>query len=191
MKKKILWVIIAVVLVAAMAVAYFLVRPGGTLGPKDFTLVVVHKDGMEKRWLGRVALNGGVGEMTIEFGCDAAIDRISLLESDDYAPMQVVADGNDVSEGKLQILGHKNVQSMIHKFSGFTCAENYGFETVERHNVCIGTAAAFYCGEVKTKIAACMLYHLYKLVIFCYCEAYVVCCKFNVDLCSHLCTCGL
>lgn len=84
------------------------------------------KDGMEKRWLGRVALNGGVGEMTIEFGSDAAIDRISLLESDDYAPMQVVARGEDASEGKLQILGHKNVHSMIHKFSGFTCAENYG-----------------------------------------------------------------
>lgn len=49
MNKKILWVIIAVLLVAALAVAYFLTRPSGTMGLKEFTLVIVHKDGVEKK----------------------------------------------------------------------------------------------------------------------------------------------
>ena len=70
MNKKAILIIVAVVLVAALAVAYFLVRPGGTLGPKDFTLVVVHKDGMEKRiplrsneeFLGAALLNEGLLE---------------------------------------------------------------------------------------------------------------------------------
>lgn len=47
-KKHIIWAIVAVLLVAALATAYFLTRPGGTLGPKEFTLVIVHKDGTEK-----------------------------------------------------------------------------------------------------------------------------------------------
>lgn len=49
MNKKILWVIIAVLLVAALAVAYFLTRPSGNDDLKDFTLVIVHKDGVEKK----------------------------------------------------------------------------------------------------------------------------------------------
>ena len=49
MNKKILWVIIAVLLVAAMAAAYFLTRPSGNDDLKDFTLVIVHKDGVEKK----------------------------------------------------------------------------------------------------------------------------------------------
>ena len=49
MNKKILWIIIAVLLVAALAVAYFLTRPSGNDDLKDFTLVIVHKDGVEKK----------------------------------------------------------------------------------------------------------------------------------------------
>ncbi len=69
-KKSIVLVIIAALLVAALAVAYFLVRPGGTLGPKEFTLVIVHKDGSEKtvdmhsreEFLGAVLLDEGIVE---------------------------------------------------------------------------------------------------------------------------------
>ncbi len=67
-KKSIILVIVLTLLVAALAVAYFLVQPGGIGGKKDsnpnpqstegtndsveyayaFTLVVVHKDGTQK-----------------------------------------------------------------------------------------------------------------------------------------------
>ncbi len=49
MNKKILWTVIALVLVvAALAAAYFLTRPDTQEGVKAFTLVVTHKDGTEK-----------------------------------------------------------------------------------------------------------------------------------------------
>lgn len=44
-------VLVAVALVAMIAVllgVYFVTRPGGSLGPKDFTVTVVHADGTEK-----------------------------------------------------------------------------------------------------------------------------------------------
>ncbi len=49
MNKKILWVIIAVVLVAALAAAYFLLKPAGTEGTKSFTVEIIHKDGSVKK----------------------------------------------------------------------------------------------------------------------------------------------
>ena len=50
MNKKILWAVIALVLVvAALAAAYFFTRPDTQEGMKDFTLVIVHKDGVEKK----------------------------------------------------------------------------------------------------------------------------------------------
>ena len=49
MKKKAILIIVAVVLVAALAAVYFLTRPSGNDELKDFTLVIVHKDGVEKK----------------------------------------------------------------------------------------------------------------------------------------------
>ncbi len=49
MNKKTWIVVIAlVVLVAALVAVYFLTRPETTAGMKEFTLVVVHKDGQSK-----------------------------------------------------------------------------------------------------------------------------------------------
>ena len=47
-KKTVISVIVLIVVVALLGVAYFLFRPGGTLGPKAFTLEIVHKDGQVK-----------------------------------------------------------------------------------------------------------------------------------------------
>ena len=49
MNKKILWVIIAVLLVAALAAVYFLTKPAGSEGSKSFTVEIIHKDGSEKK----------------------------------------------------------------------------------------------------------------------------------------------
>ena len=47
-KKQTIILIVMVVAVAAMIAAYFLTRPQAVLGPKEFTLVIVHKDGQSK-----------------------------------------------------------------------------------------------------------------------------------------------
>ena len=47
-KKQTLILIVMVVAVAAMLAAYFLTRPQAVFGPKEFTLVIVHKDGQTK-----------------------------------------------------------------------------------------------------------------------------------------------
>ncbi|MBQ3492361.1 MAG: DUF4430 domain-containing protein [Oscillospiraceae bacterium] len=51
MNKKLLWAVIALVLVvAALVGVYFATRPDTQEGVKAFTLVVVHKDGSEKEF---------------------------------------------------------------------------------------------------------------------------------------------
>ena len=47
-KKTVILLIVAVLVVALLGVAYFMFRPGGTLGPKEFTLEIVHQDGIIK-----------------------------------------------------------------------------------------------------------------------------------------------
>ena len=47
-KKTVISVVVLILVVALLGVAYFLFRPGGTLGPKAFTLEIVHKDGQTK-----------------------------------------------------------------------------------------------------------------------------------------------
>ncbi|MBR2937949.1 MAG: DUF4430 domain-containing protein [Oscillospiraceae bacterium] len=47
-KKTVIAVIALVVVVALLGAAYFLTRPSGVWGPKEFTLEIVHKDGQTK-----------------------------------------------------------------------------------------------------------------------------------------------
>lgn len=50
MNKKLVALVIALaVLVAALAVVYFVTRPSGTEGMKAFTVEVIHKDGTTKK----------------------------------------------------------------------------------------------------------------------------------------------
>ena len=49
MSKKMIALVVALcLLVAALAVAYFVFKPKGTEGSKSFTLEVIHKDGTKK-----------------------------------------------------------------------------------------------------------------------------------------------
>ncbi|MBE5786168.1 MAG: hypothetical protein E7324_01355 [Clostridiales bacterium] len=82
--------------------------------------------GMEKRYLGVVELTEGDGEIALRAQDDCVIDRIYFQEADDFAPAQVIAGGKDVTEGGLNVIGHKARLSMIPKVTGFTCAEGYG-----------------------------------------------------------------
>ena len=69
-KKTVVSLIVLVVVVALIATAYFMFRPGGTLGPKAFTLEIVHADGQTKtleitaseEFLGEYLINEGIIE---------------------------------------------------------------------------------------------------------------------------------
>ena len=69
-KKTVISVVVLILVVALLGVAYFLFRPGGTLGPKTFTLEIVHKDGQTKtlevtaseEFLGEYLINEGIIE---------------------------------------------------------------------------------------------------------------------------------
>ena len=84
------------------------------------------EDGMEKRYFGIINLKEGYGRLTLQAEQDVVIDRIFLTEADEFAPLTVVEDGNDVSGGLLGVTGFKAAASMHRKFCGFTAAEGYG-----------------------------------------------------------------
>lgn len=84
------------------------------------------EDGMEKRYFGVVALFAGVQAMTITAKQEVVIDRIYLTEADDFAPAVMIDKGEDVTGGKLHVIGHKQRNSMHRKFCGYTAAEGYG-----------------------------------------------------------------
>ena len=83
-------------------------------------------DGMEKRYFGAVELSAGVQAMTITAQEDVIIDRIYLTEADDFAPAVIIDKGEDVTNGVLHVIGHKQKGSMHRKFCGYTAAEGYG-----------------------------------------------------------------
>ena len=84
------------------------------------------EDGMEKRWFGMIGLAAGMQDMVIEAAEDVIIDRIYLVEADEVAPAVIIEGGQDVSGGRLHVIGHKQRGSMHQKFCGFTAAEGYG-----------------------------------------------------------------
>lgn len=84
------------------------------------------EQGMERRYLGIFTLPAGESVLKMETDCEAVMDRITVQEADPFAPAELIREGRDITEGKLQIIGHKARRSMEKKFSGFTCAEGYG-----------------------------------------------------------------
>ena len=84
------------------------------------------EDGLEKRYFGDIELTEGFGEMAVTAENDVIIDRIYLIEKDDLASAAVISKGEDVSNGRLSVIGHKAAGSMHKKFCGYTAAEGYG-----------------------------------------------------------------
>ncbi|MDF2540381.1 MAG: glycoside hydrolase [Herbinix sp.] len=76
--------------------------------------------------LGEVKLPSGIHVLALEAEDDEiAVDYFEFIQSGTMDTCDVIKEGHLVTE-KLQILGHKRAKSMIHKYSGFTCAENHG-----------------------------------------------------------------
>ena len=85
-------------------------------------------DGGIAKWVryDTVTLPKGNSELKIRAKHDMLLDRVMLVRSAPVTPVTVIDGGEDVSGGKLSVLGHKGKQSMLRKYSGFTCAENQG-----------------------------------------------------------------
>ena len=56
---------------------------------------------------------------------DLVIDHFELVKNHIMEECTLIDKGNIITD-QLQIIGHKGSKSMIHKYSGFTCAENLG-----------------------------------------------------------------
>ena len=84
------------------------------------------EDGMEKRYFGTILLKEGMQRLTIAAEEPVVVDRISLTEADMLSPAVIIRDGEDVTDGILHVIGHKQQESMHRKFCGYTAAEGYG-----------------------------------------------------------------
>ena len=87
---------------------------------------VYDNQGMERRYMGVMALPAGESVLTVQADRGAVIDRVYVLEADEFTPVEIIMNGNDVTGGALRVIGHKAQNSMNRKFSGYTCAEGYG-----------------------------------------------------------------
>ena len=87
---------------------------------------VFDEQGMERRYMGVMALPAGESVLTVQADRGAVIDRFYVLEADEFTPVEIIMNGNDVTGGALRVIGHKAKNSMNRKFSGYTCAEGYG-----------------------------------------------------------------
>lgn len=83
-------------------------------------------DGFEIINMGTIELEAGIQTLLIDsITQEAFIDYFEIVPYKKVTNMILIKNGQRVY-GPLQIMGHKNMQSMLHKYSGFTCAENHG-----------------------------------------------------------------
>lgn len=84
------------------------------------------EEGYEMITLGNVEIMEETSKIVLLTDMDTlVIDYFEFIEHCHLSPLTVVEDGNLVTD-ELKVLGHKGSKSMIHKYSGFTCAENLG-----------------------------------------------------------------
>lgn len=97
--------------------------------PLTFTLPG-RKDanGFEKAEAGILRLTGGIQELEISSRDEALIDCFIFEKAAEVRDIHVIKAGVLTAEAmdKIRIYGHKRFKSMLTKYSGFTCAENFG-----------------------------------------------------------------
>ncbi len=110
-------------------------KPGDTLtfpvnarddGLYHLALRVMNDGVLTWQAAGSFALQAGAGTFTVIAPQDMLLDRIQLVFATPVQPCAVVAEGQLVPDAPLRIIGHKFEKSLLHKYSGFTCAENHG-----------------------------------------------------------------
>lgn len=91
-----------------------------------FTLTGIRDaNGFEKAEAGTLQLAKGIKDIEITSGEDVLIDYFIFEKAAEARDIQVVDKGL-LATDEVKIYGHKQFKSMITKYSGFTCAENFG-----------------------------------------------------------------
>lgn len=86
---------------------------------------ITDENGFEKVKAGVLWLTGGIKDIAVVSGEDMLIDYFLFTKAAETADIEVVKEGQLVTED-IKIYGHKRYKSMLTKYSGFTCAENFG-----------------------------------------------------------------
>ncbi len=75
---------------------------------------------------GVVSLTAGIQDLSVTVLTDDLIlDTLQFIKYAQVSDQNVVSDGR-LTTDHIRIFGHKGFKSMISKYSGFTCAENFG-----------------------------------------------------------------
>ncbi len=86
----------------------------------------VDSEGYKKILLGNIVLTKGLQQLVLEVDKDeVVVDYFEIIPKKELKSDIVIKDGNLNTEN-IKIIGHKKQKSLIHKYSGFTCAENHG-----------------------------------------------------------------
>lgn len=92
----------------------------------DFNLMgIKDSNGFEKVKAGKLELVKGIKIIEIISSEDLLVDYFIFEKAAEVRDIQVVNDGTLVTN-EIKIYGHKQFKSMLTKYSGFTCAENFG-----------------------------------------------------------------
>ncbi|BCJ97523.1 family 43 glycosylhydrolase [Anaerocolumna chitinilytica] len=120
---------------------YYQVIVRASAGKKDHCLVISSENmaeplrfhltgisdenGFEKIKAGVLWLTRGIKDIAVSSEEEMLIDYFLFRKAAEVMDIDVVKKGQLVTED-IKIFGHKQLKSMITKYSGFTCAENFG-----------------------------------------------------------------
>lgn len=91
---------------------------------------VCDEEGYEMISMGVLNLSEGIQKIIISAESeDVTIDFFEFILNAEMKSGIIIENGN-LATDRLQIHGHKGFKSMIHKYSGFTCAENAGMAII-------------------------------------------------------------
>lgn len=97
-----------------------------TAEPLRFHLTgITDENGFEKVKAGALWLTQGIKDIGIASEEDIVVDYFLFKKAAETADIEVVKEGLLVTED-IKIYGHKQLGSMLTKYTGFTCAENFG-----------------------------------------------------------------
>lgn len=87
---------------------------------------ICDQEGYQIVTVGNLCLDQGLQQITAVTSCENFIvDYFQFIESSSFCSLEVIKEGTLVADC-MQIMGHKKQHSLIHKYSGFTCAEGHG-----------------------------------------------------------------
>lgn len=86
---------------------------------------ITDESGYETILLGTIYLDKNCSILKVIMSKSTEVDYFEFVKKDSIKEMVIIKDGVLITK-EMNVIGHKGSHSMIHKYSGFTCAENLG-----------------------------------------------------------------